>query len=236
MRNGDGDLDLGPNWTFTPATLAAGAPAHMVAVADTDYLHFGYWLNTSENDDGETVYEIAAITGGTVLSDLSIVRTLMGSAKYAGPATGLYVKKTPAEDGRSLVPTSSGQFTAQAALTAYFIGDDVTATNSNSIDGMITNFMNGDGYIDPTWSVTLKQAKYDGATTLTDGRFTGVTEGDKGMEGTWGGKFFGDVTLGVPDEDPTVYPSGVAGDFNGHFSNGHVLGAFGADYVKPSSN
>ena len=33
------------------------------------------------------------------------------------------------------------------------------------------------------------------------------------------------------DSEITVMPSGVAGEFLGHFSNGHALGAFGADMV-----
>ena len=34
------------------------------------------------------------------------------------------------------------------------------------------------------------------------------------------------------DMDETVYPSGVAGTFNAHFVNGHVLGGFGAAQDK----
>ena len=50
--------------------------------------------------------------------------------------------------------------------------------------------------------------------------------------GSWNGRFFGMVTgddANTADEDETVYPSGVAGSFNGHFLNGHVLGGYGAE-------
>ena len=59
-----------------------------------------------------------------------------------------------------------------------------------------------------------------------------MTEGDKGMMGDWEARFFGEVTAGDADADPAVadvYPSGIAGRFNGHFVNGHALGAFGAE-------
>ena len=41
----------------------------------------------------------------------------------------------------------------------------------------------------------------------------------------------------VPDPDNTnadvdVRPSGIVGEFNGHFTNGHVVGAFGATEDK----
>ena len=48
-------------------------------------------------------------------------------------------------------------------------------------------------------------------------------------------QFFGMVTVDADDRpamDETVYPSGVAGSFNGHFLNGHVLGGYGADQVE----
>ena len=55
MRDMDGVLNLGQNWTFTPKVLAEGADPHMVAVEDDDYLHFGFWKNTSEDKDGDPV-------------------------------------------------------------------------------------------------------------------------------------------------------------------------------------
>ena len=51
-------------------------------------------------------------------------------------------------------------------------------------------------------------------------------------KGAWNGRFFGNVEV---DNDPvalgnqSTLPSGVAGDLEGHFNNGDVIGAFGAE-------
>ena len=42
------------------------------------------------------------------------------------------------------------------------------------------------------------------------------------LDGEWSGVMYG------PDDDSPQQPTGVAGEFNGHFNNGHVAGAFGA--------
>ena len=237
--------------TFTPTTdtsdsddapnIAHQLAALTVMIADPDYMHFGYWKNASMNKKGEPVYMVSAFSGGTMPSPVASgtpngVQELEGSAKYAGSATGLYVRKE-VDSGGDPQHLYHGQFTANAALTAYFGGNDVALSKQYTVDGMITNFMDGDDAIDSTWSVTLNAALFgansvvaSGYTTpLTDAErvFEGTTEGDKGMMGNWMGQFFGDVTI----TDETVYPSGVAGQFNGHFVNGHALGAFGADMM-----
>ncbi|MCY4404822.1 MAG: hypothetical protein OXC15_00520, partial [Rhodospirillaceae bacterium] len=157
--------------------------------------------------------------------------------------TGLYVRKE-VDSGGDPQHLYHGQFTADAKLTAYFGGGDVAENKHGTIDGMIDNFMDGDTAIDATWSVTLEAAGFgdsddpasnqDAAGFDTNGIFTGATEGDKDMMGSWMGQFFGAVTSddgATTDVDETVYPSGVAGEFNGHFVNGHALGAFGADMM-----
>ena len=69
----------------------------------------------------------------------------------------------------------------------------IAANLENSISGTVKNFMDGDTPIDATWSVTLQKAGTTGF-TVDDSVFDGVTEGDKGMMGTWNGQFFGAVT------------------------------------------
>ena len=80
--------------------------------------------------------------------------------------------------------------------------------------------------IDGKWTVELMKAGFaSGATGLDGDTFSGATTGD----GQWQGRFIG--TFGTDaDDTPAVGtpPSGVAGEFNGHFTNGHVIGAFGA--------
>ena len=80
--------------------------------------------------------------------------------------------------------------------------------------------------------------------------FTGTTSGD-GANGQWHGKFYGgdgegldtgaDIPAGytaidTPGQDLSAnqarfddHPLAVVGEFNGHFTNGHVAGAFGAE-------
>ena len=57
---------------------------------------------------------------------------------------------------------------------------------------------------------------------LPAGTFTGSTTGNE----DWQGRFFG--TAGTGGAATTTLPTGVAGEFTGHFVNGHVIGAFGA--------
>ena len=240
---------------FTPTTdTSDGAPALdaqlaalTVMIDDPDYMHFGYWMNASVNKKDEPVYMVDTFFGGTDSSTLATVQGRLGSAKYAGKASGLYVRKEVDSSGDPQ-DLYHGQFTADANLTASFGGATVAAADHDSIKGAITNFMDGDEAIDPTWSVTLEKMGFDvsGATnegtfdaTNTD-MFTGTTEGDKGMAGTWSAQFFGETAAVTDDADTTavdesltgLLPTGVAGEFSGHFVNGHVLGAFGADQVK----
>lgn len=220
--------------TFTPDLTGTTLAALMVGVPDDDYLRFGFWKNTSMKD-GKPVFMVEGFYHGTELP-ATIVDTLEGMASYAGPATGKYVRKTFTVDGDP-EHLYSGQFTADASLTAYFVGGDVPQNKHNSVEGTINNFMADGESIDDGWSVTLKSVVADGETTgiTAAGVVTGTTEGDKGMMGAWEGQFYGEVVL---DTDATAtnpvaghqsqLPSGISGAFNGHFVNGHVLGAFGA--------
>ena len=247
-RSATGVLSLGAGWTFSP-TLTGDTPsargrslaALRVDVPDRDYLHWGYWVNSSTNDDDKPVYKISAFFGGTVETPIASAQSadLHGSAKYSGPATGAYVRKE-FDDGGDPEHIWHGKFTASASLTAYFGGGDVAANKQHTIDGEVTGFMDADGNaIDDTWSVTLKSTPFDSTDGSFDTRnaniFNGETEGDKGMAGNWQGQFFGEVvndTDTVEDGNQSQLPSGVAGQFNGHFVNGHVLGGFGAQQDK----
>ena len=134
-----------------------------------------------------------------------------------------------------------GQFTADATLTATFGGGSVPANDHYSIVGSIDDFRDRRGRtIDSSWSVALEAALFgtqqSGALTGTNSNvFSGATEGDQGLTGAWNGRFFGPVVVdnddAMPGNQPT-FPSGVAGTFSGHFTNGDVLGAFGAEIVN----
>ncbi len=222
----DGSFDaIGGTWHFTPDD-----ENDPVDVPDSDYVHFGYWLNESEVG-GEPAYMVDAIAGGTVESAIGTVQDLEGRATYTGAATGLYVIKTFTLDGEVQNPMG-GQFTADAMLTATFGGGSVPAISHYSIDGSIKDFVDRDGKaIDPSWTVALEAALFgsqqSGALTGTNGNvFSGATEGDQDMMGDWDGRFFGDAA--TPGNQST-FPSAVAGTFDAQFTNGAVIGSFGAE-------
>ena len=230
----DADAELvsvGGEWHFTPDD-----PSDVVPVDDTDYVHFGYWMNESEEND-QPVIMAAAFAGGTAESPIGIVQSLEGSAIYTGAATGLYVIRTFTLDGE-IQSRAGGQFTADATLTAYFGGDDVAVNKHYSIVGTIEDFGDQHGSpIDSSWSVELEAALFGsqpGAVlTGTNGNvFSGATEGDQGMAGAWSGRFFGPVAVDNDDTTPgnqSTFPSAVAGTFDAQFTNGAVIGSFGAE-------
>ena len=102
--------------------------------------------------------------------------------------------------------------------------------------GTIVNFRDAGGAsIDGNWVVNLNRRngteKNIGTPTATatmqghNARFSGVTDGGPlgASAGSWAG-IFTEGGGGLTDDDPR--PSGAMGTFDGHFSNGHVRGAF----------
>jgi hypothetical protein len=234
---------LGGTWTFTPTTAdEEGMMISDVMVQgvepDADYMYFGYWAETTTGDDasmgvrtfygGMDPYELTNITNAS----------LEGSATYNGRAAGVFVTKD------DMGPANSGEFTANATLTANFGGDDIDMADRYQIDGSVTGFvlMDGDTMVANTWMLTLNPAQFstrthDAGTGMvtahenpSSSTFSGTTDGGAGADnaGEWNGMFFGAST---DDANADIMPSGVAGEFLGHFSNGHALGAFGADMV-----
>ncbi len=237
--------------TFVPASGA------MVPQPDTDYLTFGYWVRTSTPMTGDATTMIAPFAAGKDLYESTELTAYEGtiasnttvSATYTGPATGMFVHKTDVDgDGKGLVPTSSGQFTAEANLTANFSNsyDDPNLGSAfqDAIHGKVSNFVNSStGQSIEGWELTLNPAKFDGSNanfSVTDrGGFTfgSMTSGGKDTPaGGWRGSFFGPATGpdgDDADENPDpIQPGSVAGEFLGHFENGHAVGAFGATKTK----
>lgn len=216
-------VGVGGDWTFTP-----DAPDFEVGVPDSDYIHFGYWMNEAGEND-QPVIMAAAIAGGTDESLISTVQSLEGQASYSGAATGLYVIRTFTLDGE-VQNRTGGQFTADATLTAYFGGNDVAVNKHYSIVGMITDFVDQRGSaIDSSWSVDLEAVRFG---SQQGNVFGGATEGDQGMVGAWSGQFFGPAVVDSDDMtsgNQSTFPSGVAGTFDAAFTNGAVIGSFGAE-------
>ena len=203
MANDNGDLiDLVGAWTFTPKgdvkTLKVPDARY-----DSDYLSFGYWISETTTASGSW-FEVGTLFDGS--QPVNVGNALTGTATYVGEAAGAYARKG---DNPAV-----GEFTGHAILMANFGAPDALG----KIKGTISTLVDGGEEIDPSWTVELQEANIEAADT-------GATfDGQTPRGGNWRGGFFGS---GVSDP-ATAYPRGVAGDFTGHFENGHVIGAFGA--------
>ena len=224
---------IGGTWTFTPTATGddlAGLPVADVK-ADAEYLDFGTWGTIVDTDDGQTrkygAYAQASRRDNALTS-------LEGKAEYKGMAYGAYAKKMAPPGGGDLVPTTHGGFSAMAMLTAEFgTRSSVPQDDHNRIWGTISDFRDGGSPIDSSWMVTLERADI-GENGIIGTEMQGVTKttGDAGSmtPGKWGGEFLG----GSGSATPAVMPSAVTGSFDAHFTNGHVVGAFGAYEQKPA--
>ena len=216
------------DWEFTPD---AGA---MVSVADSDYLHYGFWIKKTVAD-GETTYnEVQTFAGSSLdaTSATDLGNVVDGSAKYEGSAHGVYTYYTVNAD-TSVDSRSAGTFTADVALMAYFgTQSSVPADNHNKLVGTVSKFELSGGESN-NWEITL------GASTDADistaGSFTNGVAMVKGQaDATWSATFHGagaDLD-GAGSEKDLAPPPVVVGEFNGNFGNGSVAGAYGARYMK----
>ena len=227
-REFDGHVTITGSMTFVPNSYDADTTVAQYFNGDDDYTQFGYWTKKTKKQREDTyVHDIETFHGGgtTALADLSGVED---TASYYGAAAGVYIKKDGADD--SLVVTD-GEFTAVAELTARFGGRKIAVDDDFEVEGTISNFMDGTmdlGFAD----LTLGGEDAMGGATInqTDGTFTdGETDGG-GTSGKWAGQFYGNVNPDLDGETDDNYPMNVSGEFNGHFVNGHVAGAFGAEY------
>ena len=226
--DGDGDITaFGTDWIFTPDADVT------VDVADADYLHYGFWLQRTTDEDGATTYNEVQTFAGSSVADTGSVASVTGSATYEGGAAGVYVKNVFTSDG-DIDTATSGHFTADAELTAYF-GQTVNDTGTpdvneadqiapallNTLTGTIDNF-NLSGGEDNAWAVSLQGARSNIDTG--DGTASGMAQGG-GMGVPWTATFHG------PNEDAgnaPIQPHSVTGEFGANFSNGSVAGGFGA--------
>ena len=221
LFNDAGELTrLGGIWTFTPGNSATYV---IGVIPDPEYLDFGYWVIETPGNDGP-VYEVGTFAMGNKAA-VDPTGIMAGKATYTGSATGLYVRKSIDSDTLEGTPVASGQFAADAKLTAYLGGNESHAMALNdSISGTVSKFLDMDGnMIASGWTVELM--KTDNLGNATD-PFTGDTTGG----GKWEGKFYEARDVVVDDDDDVVVaPGSVAGTFDAHFVNGHVAGAFGAN-------
>lgn len=224
--------------TFTPTeTTDDTQEVHVIegAVPDSDYLSFGYWVQTQGTGD-DMKYGINTFAGGSqpfgaALSETTAnaaILALNGTATYEGSATGYYARKDlMVVDGAVKgEPVAAGQFVANADLTAYFGNagfDDIANNQRFTIMGTVDNFQDADGEtINDNWTLKLNSTMFrNTAVSEAYNAFSGTT-GENNLLGQWRGGFYG------PSTPANTMPSGVAGEFTGHFNDGHVIGAFGA--------
>jgi hypothetical protein len=216
--------DISQGWVFVPDMGA------MSSQPDYEYLHYGFWLEQTEDSDGVITYdEVTTFYGSSEdLADSEGGNTgldsVNGSASYSGDAVGVYVRDVHTEGGGMVVSSTSGHFVAAVALTAHFGGSSIPEDMHGTVTGSISQFMLS-GEEDNDWRVNLMGTRADGANT-----FSGTANGG-GAEGTFNGNFYGAVTVdddNTDDVNESVFPSDVAGQFDANFSNGSVAGAFGA--------
>ena len=200
---------MGGTWAFAPDTGA------MVNIPDYDHLYFGWWLN--EEQDAAYGFQTFADGVGFPGGAGSVTPAMEGTATYRGAAVGVWAQTVIS--GGQVTEASSGEFTADAVLTANFFG----ALDPGAVSGEIDFFRDGAGNSLDGWRVTLETARL----TVDEASFAGGTAGAVGSgtsgEGSWEGRFHG-----TDGAETNARPSHVTGRFDLHFPGAHLAGAFGA--------
>ena len=199
---------LGGDWTFAPDEGA------MVRIPDYDHMYFGWWLNEQEDASGfQSFVDAVGFPAGAG----AVEAAMEGSATYRGAAAGVWA--TVDISGGQVTAAESGEFTAEATLTANFFG----AQDAGAVSGEIGNFRDGSGRSLSGWRVTLNAA----GLAVGEAGFAGETGGTLGSgsvgAGNWEGRFHGS-----DGAETNARPSHATGRFDLHFPGAHLAGAFGA--------
>ena len=184
--------------TLPPATSVDRLPP-------ANYLVFGSWLYVPEDITSSDDYDFGVLAGGgdPYSSD---IHNLVGSASYAGSASGMYFT------GRSSMSPRVDSFEADVTLTADF--------DSAELGGRVENFrFNGaaTGFPSELQLDSEPIGLYsDVVGEVTDGQPTSSWTGE------WQAAFYGNGA------SPTDHPTGVAGTFGASNDVDGLVGAFGA--------
>ena len=230
-KGADGNIDVtGGTLTFTPTIPTGKTIADVMAKytdLDGDYTSFGYWMRSKDMRGGAKEYTIQTFHDGSNSTSLTLGTkdgdTLTGTASYYGAAAGVYVKRA----GTTASPVvTHGKFTATAMLNANFGGNAIPEDKQYMVSGTISDFMGASGDLGFA-DLKLNAAAISGAGAIS----AGTTNGG-GKTGAWDGQFYGTVNNPAENDprDTDDYPMDVSGEFNGHFVDGSVAGAFGAEY------
>ena len=236
--NSAGELVGG--WYFTPTSTMNLYKTNPDAVAremtpyvldSTAYVQWGHWLvegASGDNSDEVRIYTYANVVGTPNTANLDLTvntahATEPESATYTGKAAGMSVHdETISADG-AVEMISSGEFTADVSLTARFGAAPM-------LGGTISNFQGGGGgggnHVDDNWSVELTEAAFANGTLATTASTTGMTGMESGQTGDWSGTAYGPAPVTVDGSSVNQRPTGVFGNFNAHFPDGHAAGAY----------
>ena len=217
---------MSTGWIFTPD------PGAIVDLRDEDYLHYGFWLKKTTDDEGAVTYNEVETFAGSSVPASGRLAAVMGRATYEGSAAGVYVIKTRYDPNTGeLVNVNSGRFAADARLMATFgqtVAQDIAPNQLHMLTGTIDNFVLS-GREDNDWSVTLAGPIDRAAGTASGTANGGVT----GLDGSFDAVFHGSAAPVDHDDDPNTpavapHPHTAVGEFNASFASGSVAGAFGA--------
>ena len=209
--NDDGEAEVGATdaLSFVPDSIASTYDD-----PDAAYVNFGWWKETPEEADGD--YGVNVFAHGVGDNAADVTTAVEGTARYVGPAAGLYAVQTYTAGVQS--EGENGDFTATADLTADFGADD---EEGFTIDGTVTDFTVSGGVNSGAWKVTLDpvtgsngDAHFGGTTKVT---FGGAEDGSAGH---WQGRFY--------DGEAGEQPGTVAGVFDASTGGASLIGAFGA--------
>ena len=230
--NADGTFSFAGSPIFTP-TVPAGNNLNDVILTDivtdsTEYVAFGYWLNThgSGSNLRHTIDTYAEAFGYNALTAVVVDGNAdrLGRATYSGGALGAYVL-----DGQG-----NGEFAADVSLAAQFNDNTgrVPASDQWKITGTIDGFQSATtpGHDLSGWSLGLEadfgDREDDGAISANLGLDGfGITSGGSGE---WTAAIYGTNTA-ISTTDPRLNIEAIVGEFKANFSNGHAVGAFGAE-------
>ena len=227
--------------TFTPEKVNDRFDDVIITVSeikkDSDYLAFGYWITDTgrENKPNYNIHTFAEDYGNGFGPVTGAVDSLTGSASYSGGAAGVYVLKEG--DLTDTPDLYNGEFVAGIELKAQFGDPDgnngsIAKKYEWKIMGTIDDFRSS---TDTThnlggWELTLEAdlGTRVGTTVSTPSlsAFSNAVTRGGGATGSWNASFFG---AGDADGDADDHPDAIAGQFDGHFVNGHVVGTFGAE-------
>ena len=169
-----GITGMSTGWIFTPD------PGATVDVYDADYLHYGFWLRKTTDDEGAVTYNEVETFAGSSMPVSGNLAEVKGRAIYEGGAAGVYIIRTRYDPNTGeLVDANSGHFAADARLMATFgqtVARDIAPNQLYMLTGTIDNFVLSGGE-NNDWSVTLAGAIASGAGTalgMAGGGVTGI--------------------------------------------------------------